>query len=1217
MALTTTNLINWVNDLNRSPEDLVNILVGTGVEVISDSIQITGLPVDNNEENTDPLTVEETVDDVVVTEEDIPVTTVVLDDGTDSLTYPLTLNIVTNVANGTTNVHNDGTITYTPHQDFYGYDSYTYTIDDGNGGINLATVSLQVNPDSAVDDIVTTDEDISITTAVSDNDLELDNPSTVTVVIDGTNGNAIVNANETITYTPEPGFYGTDRYTYIIDDGNGVTRSETAFVTVTPNSTVDNLLITNENTAVSTEILDEDPLTITVTTDGLNGTATVNENGTIIYTPEQNFYGTDRYTYTIDDGDGVIRSETVFVTVNPNSAVDNFLITNENIPFTVAVIDKLTFPTDGINEPAIVSADGTIIDTDNGTAIVNADGTITYIPDLDFNGTDSYAYTINYENGLTSSATVLVSVNPINDEPEAVNDIVITDEDTPVTTVVLDNDRDRDNADIIVESEPEEEVTELSTGLNALRAIGYFEGGLSEDIGIESGIILSTGDIIDAAGPNDSDSTGQGLGTPGDLDLDLILNPNLLDEVNEEDREELPEGDTNDAIVLEFDFIPENEEFVFEYVFASDEYNEFANSSFNDIFAFFLDGENIALIPGTNIPVSINNINAVENVDFFKNNDLDVDDDEVEVAAPFGTEFDGLTTVLGVRGFVIPGQTHHLKLVIADTGDSIYDSAVFLQEGSLSTSPIIADATLTANEQDILTIGGSDEPASAKLKFTLSGTNTDSINEIGVFEVDDDFGSIDGVFPGEADYQQLALTRITSRSIFTALPDFLLDGEDLTRLINFDVGSKLGFYLVSGGTTDMILSNTPLFFYDPAPQVLFGFPEANSNFQDHLIITGNDNGLTLYWEDGVDNDYDDLVVNLEVVDASTIPNSALSSRRQGDLQKEIIDLSILEEGASIIANIGVSSDSPHNNRVGLFRLENAQGAVLDPVTETLVTPDQNNYLATAIGQRVFEFDSNGGGNIELTEGYYAPFIIVGATAEEWLSSNSNNFYAGDTFAYVPFIDSERSIQVNYDRVTLLADNVFGFEDELISEADFDFNDIILTVDLLEDSITVPVDNVITSTQGTNENSLFDTPINRFQNSNVPGTYLYAAEAESQNIRENFPNFIEEGQAFRAAGAPGDGLIGLNRFQNSNVPGSYLYAAEAESQNIRENFPNFVEEGIAFYVYDGAANLGVDFYRLQNQAVPGTYLFVTDAERQNILANFTNFIDEGVAFEAEI
>ena len=143
------------------------------------------------------------------------------------------------------------------------------------------------------------------------------------------------------------------------------------------------------------------------------------------------------------------------------------------------------------------------------------------------------------------------------------------------------------------------------------------------------------------------------------------------------------------------------------------------------------------------------------------------------------------------------------------------------------------------------------------------------------------------------------------------------------------------------------------------------------------------------------------------------------------------------------------------------------------------------------------------------------------------------------------------------------------------------------------------------------------PIYRFQNNALPGTYLFAGQAESQNIRQNYPNFIEEGQAFKVAFEPGDNLIRMNRFQNSNILGTYLYAGEAESQNIRQNYPNFIEEGIAFYVYPGSTEIGVDFYRFQNLDVPGTYVFVGGEERQNILDNFPNFVEEGVAFKVEI
>ena len=470
---------------------------------------------------------------------------------------------------------------------------------------------------------------------------------------------------------------------------------------------------------------------------------------------------------------------------------------------------------------------------------------------------------------------------------------------------------------------------------------------------------------------------------------------------------------------------------------------------------FLLDGENIALIPSTTEPVSINNINAQENTKFFRNNDLD----DVAEKDLLDIEFDGLTTVLEARGFVTPGKTHHLKLVIADVSDSIYDSAVFLKEGSLSTPPTVNDATLTVNESEIVTINSNSEISDAKalLKFTLSGTHTNSINEVGVFEVDDDHGSIDGILPRfPKKYEEAFLERLgrssTSQSIFTGLAGSMMDGQNLSRVFKRRVGSKLGFYLITDGTSDTMLHDFPSYLHNHEPNILFSFPEANPGFQDPLKITGNDNGLTLSWEDDSrDNDYNDLVLTVETVDPNTIPTTALSSRRQGDIQKEIIDLSFLEDGGTISANIHVWSETVFDNRVGLYRLEDAQGtvAIRDPETDEILeefTPDQSGYLEAAISQRVFEFDRNGGGNIELEQGYYAPYIIVNGTAEQWLDSNKNNFHALDTFAYVPFIDNGTTGQTNYDRVTLLGDNVFGFEDQLIALSDYDYNDMILKVD---------------------------------------------------------------------------------------------------------------------------------------------------------------------------
>ena len=143
---------------------------------------------------------------------------------------------------------------------------------------------------------------------------------------------------------------------------------------------------------------------------------------------------------------------------------------------------------------------------------------------------------------------------------------------------------------------------------------------------------------------------------------------------------------------------------------------------------------------------------------------------------------------------------------------------------------------------------------------------------------------------------------------------------------------------------------------------------------------------------------------------------------------------------------------------------------------------------------------------------------------------------------------------------------------------------------------------------------------RFQNANVPGTYLYAAGGEAQNIRNNFPGFVEEGVAFNAAIEPDDELIPLFRFQSNQLPGTYLFVGEEERNNINAdpNFANaFTEEGIAFYVYGAGADKETAFSRFQNANVPGTYLYAAGGEAQNIRNNFPGFIDEGIAFEVSI
>jgi len=218
-------------------------------------------------------------------------------------------------------------------------------------------------------------------------------------------------------------------------------------------------------------------------------------------------------------------------------------------------------------------------------------------------------------------------------------------------------------------------------------AAGTFTGGTGI-IGFEEGIILSTGRIDHVIGPNLFPDISWENDMPGDADLDEVLRRYRSNEpihMMEWPEEEFEFNRTYDAAILEFDFVPQGNVVQFEYVFSSDEYNEFVGSPFNDVFGFFLNGENIAIIPGTaDTPVAINYVNLLRNPGYYRNND--VHDIWNPPAVEINTEMDGLTTVLTATGQVNRGVTNSIKIAIADVGDDIYDSNVFIRAMSFEAS---------------------------------------------------------------------------------------------------------------------------------------------------------------------------------------------------------------------------------------------------------------------------------------------------------------------------------------------------------------------------------------------------------------------------------------------------------------------------------------------------------------------------------------------------
>ena len=165
-------------------------------------------------------------------------------------------------------------------------------------------------------------------------------------------------------------------------------------------------------------------------------------------------------------------------------------------------------------------------------------------------------------------------------------------------------------------------------------------------------------------------------------------------------------------------------------------------------------------------------------------------------------------------------------------------------------------------------------------------------------------------------------------------------------------------------------------------------------------------------------------------------------------------------------------------------------------------------------------------------------------------------------------------------------------------------------ELLNQNYNIPSIDVVGDSD-----DVLNSPFYRFQE-NSSGGYLYTNQQEAETIKDNYPNFTEEGFAFNVAQKQQENLRPFYRFRNSELSGGYIYVGESEKQSISANYSAFVEEGFAFFAYDASANIADDIYRLRNTS-NGIYIYVGEAERENIRQNYPTFVNEGIAFEALI
>ncbi len=411
----------------------------------------------------DDNTAPDAIDDAVTAEEGVKKVIDVLGNDTDPENDNLTITAVSTVnlpEHGTTVITADGKISYTPEDGFTGTESFDYTISDGNGGTDTATVIVNVvsgnSAPDAIDDSASTVSGDKVVIDALGNDTDPENDAlTITSVATPANGSAVITADGKISYTPNDDFTGTEVFEYTISDGNGGTDTAKVTVTVGDDNTapdaVDDAVTAEEGVKKVIDVLgnDTDPendnltiIAVSTVNLPLHGTTVITADGKISYTPDAGFTGIESFDYTISDGNGGTDTATVIVNVvSGNSAPDAVDDSASTVSGSKVVINALGNDTDPENDTLTIT---NVATPAHGTAVITTEGKISYTPNANFIGTEVFEYTISDGNGGTDTAKVTVIVGDDNIAPDANDDFTDVSQGTKEVIDVLGNDSDPD-----------------------------------------------------------------------------------------------------------------------------------------------------------------------------------------------------------------------------------------------------------------------------------------------------------------------------------------------------------------------------------------------------------------------------------------------------------------------------------------------------------------------------------------------------------------------------------------------------------------------------------------------------------------------------------------------------------------------------------------------------------------------------------------------------
>jgi hypothetical protein len=379
----------------------------------------------------------------------------------------LGVSFATAPAHGTLTPTGNGTFTYTPDADYFGSDSFTYVVSDGDGGFSsAATVTILVAPVNdaplGVNDAYTVSEDGVLdvpTPGVLLNDLDVDRDGLSAVLVSGPqHGSLTFNADGSFQYTPALNYNGPDGFTYRASDGVAQSGLVSVDLTVSavndaPTAVADQAT-TDEDGSAAGNVLANDtdvdgaaPANVDLVAGPTRGSVTLDADGGFLYVPLPNFFGTDRFTYVARDAAGEASAVTE-VKVTVNEINDAPVIAGESIDTahdTAVDGNVLVNDTDPDNEDGLLGNEDTLTATllsgpASGTVVLNADGRFTYSPSAGFSGTDSFRYQVSDGRGGVGEGVAMINVAAGEPEPEPEASVQLEADSTqPGKTALLIN----------------------------------------------------------------------------------------------------------------------------------------------------------------------------------------------------------------------------------------------------------------------------------------------------------------------------------------------------------------------------------------------------------------------------------------------------------------------------------------------------------------------------------------------------------------------------------------------------------------------------------------------------------------------------------------------------------------------------------------------------------------------------------------------------------